>query len=246
MLVFGSHSRCTLPCRVLLFALALAGCGNSCFLGFSNNGNGVVIIKASNPPPSCSLNQANGMVRVIAVKSVVCETCETTDPQEHALLTLRGIQLQSTDAQDTRAWLEIAPQLAKQPRQVDLTASRPDVLVEHALIPAGSYRRLRLQFLSGSPAPGQTFPAENSCGDKGWNCLIAAHGHLEAIRQEDLVMELDGAQHIPFQLLPDSAVDLQIRLEAFPSAFYSDAAGMSLQTVFAGQVSIAAQAAAEQ
>jgi hypothetical protein len=235
MLVFGSHSRQTFPCAVLLLVLALAGCGNSCFVGFSNNGTGVVLIKVSNPPPSCSLNQVNAMVRVIAVKATACEACKTPNSQEHAFLTLRGIQLRSADGQNTPAWLEIAPQLAKEPRQVDLTASRPDILAEHATIPAGTYGELRLQFLSESPGPDQSLPIENRCRDKGWNCLIAEDGHIEPIRQEELVMELGSAPHIPFQLLPDSSVDLQVNLGLSPSALYlSDAATIRLQTIVVG------------
>lgn len=247
MFVFGSHSRGTFPCAVLFLALALAGCGNSCFVGFSNNGTGVVIIKVSNPPPSCSLNQANGMVRVIALKSAICESCKTSDPQEHVVLTLRGMQLQSADPQNTATWLEIAPQLANQPRQVDFAASQPDVLVEDASIPAGTYRELRLQFLPESPLSHQALPAENGCGGEGWNCLIAADGHIEPIRQEELVMELDGAQHIPFQLLPDSSLDVQINLGTSPSALYfSDATTVRLQAVIMGHAAAIRQDATQQ
>ena len=247
MFVFGSHSRQTFSCGVLLFVLALAGCGNSCFVGFSNNGTGVVIVKVSNPPPSCSLNQINGMVRVIARKSAVCETCKTGDPQEHAYLTLRGIQLQSADAQSTATWLEIAPQLASKPRQVDLAASRPNVLVEDARIPAGSYRQLRLRFLSESLLPDDSLPVENSCGDKGWNCLVGEDGHIEPILQEDLVMELDGAQHIPLQLLPDSSADLQVDLGMSPAALYfSDSRTLRLEAIVVGHVATIREGATPQ
>lgn len=247
MFVFGSHCRQTFPCGVLLLVLALAGCGDACFSGFINNGTGVVIVKVSNPPPSCSLNQVNGMVRVIARKSAACEACKTNDPQEHAFLTLRGIQLQTADAQTTPTWLEIAPQLAKEPRQVDLTVSRPDVLVEHLRVPAAGYRRLRLEFLSESLVSHLSLPVENGCGDKGWNCLIATDGRIEPIPQEDLVMELDGAQHIPFQLLPDSSVDLQVDLGMSRSALYfSDSTTLRVQPVIVGRAATIRRDATQQ
>jgi hypothetical protein len=247
MFVFGSHSRGTFPCAVLFLTWTLAGCGNSCFSGFINNGTGVILVKVSNPPPSCFQNQMNGAIRVIAVKSTACDTCATDTSQEHAFLTLRGVQLQGADAPTTPTWLEIAPQLANEPRQVDLTASRPDVLVEHVRVPAGSYRRLRLEFLSESLLPHRSLPIENSCGDKGWNCFTATDGHIEPIPQEDLIVELDGAQHIPFQLLPDSSVDLQVNLGMSRSALYfSDSTTLRLQPVIVGHVAIIRQDAIQQ
>jgi hypothetical protein len=246
MLVSGSHFRPTFPCAVVLLVLALAGCGNSCFAGFSNNGTGVVIIKVSNPPSSCSLNQVNGTMQVIVVKPEVCETCAGIVPQEHVFLTLRGIQVQSADA-NAPAWLEIAPQLANEPRQIDLTNSHPDVLVEHALLPAGSYRELRLQFLTEAPRANQSPPAENLCRDKGWNCLIANDGQIEPIQQAELLLNLESMQQTPFLLLPDSWVHLQIDLGATPSALhFSDSSGARLQTVIVGNVTVAPHAAERQ
>ena len=239
MFVFGSHFPQTFPHAVLVFVLALAGCGNSCFVGISNNGTGVVIVKVSNPPPSCSLNQANGTMQVVAVKQAVCKTCASTIPREHVFLTVRGIQLQSADA-SAPPWIEVAPQLVSAPRQIDLTNSQPDVLVEHALLPAGSYRELRLQFLAESPASSPSLPVENLCRDKGWNCLIADSGKIDPIQQADLVVDLESTPRTPVLLLPDSSLQLQVNLGVTASALhFSDSTGARLQTVVVGNVTVA-------
>jgi hypothetical protein len=162
-------------------------------------------------------------------------------------LTLRGIQLQSADAQTTPAWLEIAPQLAEEPRQVDLRGPQPNVLVEHAMIPSGNYRALRLQFPSEPLAPKQSLPIENVCNSKGWNCVVSADGQVLPLRQADLVLNLNSSERVPFLFLPDASVDLQIDLGAVPSALYfSDSTGVRPQVVISGHVVMVPQAAATQ
>jgi hypothetical protein len=98
-------------------AIALTGCGDSCFVGFSNNGNGGLIVKVANPPPSCSLSQVHGAMSVVALKSSLCETCTAATRVEHVFVTLRGIQLRPGASEDARSpnWLELAPHLAKEP-----------------------------------------------------------------------------------------------------------------------------------
>jgi hypothetical protein len=74
-------------------AIALTGCGDCCFVGFSNNGNGSLIVKVANSPPSCSLSQVHGAMSVVALKSSLCETCTVATRVEHVFVNLRGIQL---------------------------------------------------------------------------------------------------------------------------------------------------------
>ena len=40
------HFPRTIRCAAMFTAFGLTGCGNSCFVAFSNNGNGGVIVKA--------------------------------------------------------------------------------------------------------------------------------------------------------------------------------------------------------
>jgi hypothetical protein len=98
-------------------AIALTGCGDSCFAGFSNNGNGGLIVKVANPPPSCSLPQVHGAMSVVALKSSLCETCAASTRVEHVFVTLRGIQLRLGASENALSpnWLELAPTSERNP-----------------------------------------------------------------------------------------------------------------------------------
>jgi hypothetical protein len=79
---------------------------------------------------------------------------------------LRSIQLRPRADDDANApdWLELAPRLAKEPCQIDLMGdAMPVILVESAIVPAGSYREVRLQFFAASPTSAEELPAENAC-----------------------------------------------------------------------------------
>src|SRR5271156_5520199 len=116
------HLRSAFSCVAMFTSIVLVGCGNSCFIGFSNNGNSGVIVKAGDPAPSCPLSQANGTMSVVALKSPACEVCTAAARTEHILVTLRGIQIHPSAGDDTNPpdWIELAPGLAKEPRQIDV------------------------------------------------------------------------------------------------------------------------------
>lgn len=239
MQFLGSNFRKTLPCAVLLVAFGLAGCGNSCFVAFSNNGNGGVIIKAGNPAPSCSLMPANPAVRALVVKSPICENCTAAASAEHIFLTVRSIRLRAANNADPEEWFEIAPQLASEPRQIDLIGSQPEILLDHASIPAGTYRELQLQFLSESPANTEYVSLEKPCGDHGWNCIVTADRHVQPIGQPDLIMPLKSYGNIPLLFLPDSTMDLRLNLAASTASLYfSDSTGIMLRPVIVGHVAM--------
>jgi len=106
---------------VIVSAVSFAGCANTCFVGFVNNGKAVAGVKAGDAPPSCPLAQARGAIHAVALKSAVCQSCAADARVEHVLITLKSIQLRAavTSGKD---WVEIAPELAIQPRQIDLVA----------------------------------------------------------------------------------------------------------------------------
>jgi Domain of unknown function (DUF4382) len=243
-----SHVGSALILAPMLTAAGLAGCGNSCFVGFSNNGNGGLIIKTANPPPTCSLSQANGMMRGFAVTSRVCETCTTAARLEHVFVTLRGIQLRPVISEDTDSadWLELAPQLAKKPRQIDLVGDfRPLILVESAAIPAGSYREIRLQFLSGTAVSAEGLPIENACGEMQWNCIVWADERVEHARlpSSELVVPLESGERTPVAVLPDAGMDVWITLELHQRFYFSSTEGWTLQHELAGTAMIERQPA---
>ncbi len=132
-------------------AIGLAGCGNTCFFGFVNTGAGVVVVGTTSPPP-CSLTQGKATMNAVAVKSAVCEICSADARVEQAFVTVQRIQLHRVVPDDpVKDWLEIAPELASKPRQVDLVGdSPPEILVDNANIPADTYDELRSTILLDS------------------------------------------------------------------------------------------------
>jgi hypothetical protein len=233
-------------------AIGLAGCGNSCFVGFVNNGNGSFTINAGNPAPTCSLTQVNGMLNAVAVKSTVCETCVPAARVEHIFVTLRSIQLRRSGSDDTNApdWLELAPQLANEPRQIDLMgSSMPVILVENAIVPARSYPELRLQFLPGSVTNAEELPAENACGGTRWNCMIMADGRVEALSLPGDVPELlipsQSIESGSLVVLPDARLDLQLRFEPHQGSYFSSTVGWKPQNVLVGRAVIVRRKSSE-
>jgi hypothetical protein len=235
-------------CAVIFLAVGLSGCGNSCYAGFSINGKGGLIVVAGNPPPACSLSQVNGTMRVVALKSPVCESCMPATRVEHVFVTLQGVQLLPLAGDDTNSpdWLELAPQLAKEPRQIDLMGNfLPVILQENTTVAAGSYREVRLQFVSGSSMSAETLPSENACGGTLWNCRVMADGHVQPLRLptdgSELSIPSQNMENGPFVVLPDTGMELRLSLESHPRAYFSNAEGWTLQNVLAGQATVAPQ-----
>jgi len=246
------HLRSTFSCAAMFTAIALTGCGDSCFVGFSNNGNGGLIVKVANPPPSCSLSQVHGAMSVVALKSSLCETCTAATRVEHVFVTLRGIQLRLGASEDARSpnWLELAPHLAKEPRQIDLMGnSMPIILAESANVPAGSYREVRLQFFDGSPASAEELPAVNACGETRWNCIVMADGHVERLRlpgdAPELLIPSQSIDDDSVVVLPDARVDLQLSLEPHQGYYISSSEGWRLQSTLVGRATVVRQRSLE-
>lgn len=247
------HVRSTFRCAAMFMAIGLAGCGNSCFVGFINNGNGSFTINAGNPAPTCSLTQVNGMLNAVAVKSTLCETCAPAARVEHIFVTLRSIQLRPSDSYDTNApdWLELAPELANEPRQFDLMgSSMPVILIENAIVPAGSYREVRLQFVPGSPTNAEELPAENACGGTRWNCMVMADRRVEALSSPGDVSELlipsQSMESGSLVVLPDARLDLQLSLEPHQGFYFSSTEGWKAQNVLVGRATVVRQRSFEQ
>ena len=252
MRFFQRHLRSTFSSAAMFMAIGLAGCGDSCFVGFSNNGNGGVIIKAGNPAPVCSLSLAHGTMSAVALKTQVCETCTAAARVEHVFVTLRSIQLRPSASDHTNSpdWLELAPQLANEPRQIDLMGnSMPVVLVESTIVPAGSYREVRLQFFPGSPTSAEKLPAEDACGETRWNCVVMADGHVEPLRLPGDVPELlipsKSIESDSVVVLPDARMDLQLSLAPHQGSYFSSTEGWRPQNVLVGRAMVVRQRSSE-
>jgi hypothetical protein len=217
-----------------------AGCGNSCFIGFSNNGSSSVIISAGNPPPTCSLSQGMGTMLVSATKSARCEICSDASRVEHLFVAVRGIELR--DSSDTSTWLEIAPQLAEKPRQIDLMgSSAPETLVESALVPAGSYDAIRVLFTGASDNLVESLAASD-CGKTRSNCIVAGDNHTESLLftggSPEVVISSDNLENKTVVVLPGSSLKLQLTLEARPVGSSSITTGWTLRMALVGRAAI--------
>jgi len=223
---------------VLLIALGLAGCANSCFVLVSSNGGSGVFVKVGEPPPVCSLDPAKGAIRATVLKSRVCEACTSSTKMEHVFVTIRGIQLSPTtiDANPPE-WFEIAPHLAVEPKQIDLMGNAgPEILVDRAMVGALSYREVRLQFMQAPYL--QELLGQNACGEGQWNCVVMADGHAEPLRlpgdAPELVMPLSiGNEAVA--VLPDGRIDLQLSLEPRRVLTFFSADGLKPQSVLSGR-----------
>jgi hypothetical protein len=219
--------------------IVIAGCGNSCFVGFSNNGNGGVIVKAGNPPPVCSLAPVNGTMRAVVLKSPVCETCTAETRVHHIMVTVRSIQLRPATDSNTLDSFEIAPHLANQPRQIDLIGDpSPEILVQSATVPAGSYREVRVRFFSEFTPGSETPPIENACGETRWNCVIKANGEVEPLHftgdVQELLIPIQSVGSNSFVVLPDSWTDLRLTLESYQQFDFSSTEGWKFHNTLVG------------
>jgi hypothetical protein len=233
----GAFFRHALAPAVVFTFLASAGCGNGCFVAFSNNGNGGVIIRAGNPPPCSVMQTSQGAVRVVALKSPVCESCTNAARAEHILLTLRSIQIRLADGSGPEEWRELAPQFADPPRQIDFIDATPLVLLENATVPAGSYGELRLQFVSDVSRDTDPRAGQNLCRKTGRSCIVRADGQVEPVRQLELTMPLETPDGSPLFLFPDGRLELRITVAAIPAGLdLSSPDAATPATVLFGQV----------
>jgi hypothetical protein len=220
-----------------------SGCSNTCVVGFSNNGNAGVIVKAGDPPPACSLSQAQGMVRATLAKLRVCETCAPVARAQHIFITLRGIQVHAdvTDSADSTDWVELALQLKDHPRVMDLAG---DSLPEEfdTVVPAGTYRLVRLQFAGNAEVD-----AETPCGSGVANCLVMGDGQVVPLRFRGEMPELllpASSENGSLVVLDGSDSEVQIRLR--PQTFHPNHGidGDRPGTALVGEVAVLRKAAA--
>jgi len=226
---------------IAVFAtLALCGCGDWCFSGDINRGSG-----GSNQTTvgsNCWSTQWNGTVKVAALKSPPCNGCASASDVQHVFVTLRGMQLHANtmNVPGDADWIELTPQLANLPRQIDLIGdSSPEILAENAHVPAGYYREIRLQFHEDSPEIAGEFTGENACGKTGWNCLVHTDGTVEALRwpgdATKVVIPLESIHSNSMVVLADTQTNLQLQLELRSEFLFSKGRGWSVEQVLVGR-----------
>lgn len=192
-------------------------------------------MQASNPPPTCSLNTAAGMVHmeIGATPGGMATSPSVAAPNiAHLFVAVAAMDIHSSAvaADDAAGWQPVAD-LEAHPLQVDLLADGhanslatpfPDLLV-----PAGMYRQIRLRLASASsqePAVGA-----NRCGALS-QCAVMSDGRVRPFAfpssRPELRIVLDGTSGRPLYVPPDGSVALRIELDrdrtwAWPSAWPS-------------------------
>ena len=244
----GNSSSNLLPCHLrtaafsaAMFAgLGLTGCAETCVFVTVNGG---FQIDTTKPASVCGLSQSRGAVTTSIVKSVRCEFCTSSARVEHLYVTLRGVQLHSSTIanQNSPDWLEIAPQLANNPRQMDLIGhSEPEILLESTAILSGSYRQVRLEFLPDAAKDDGHVLGKNECG--AWrNCIAMGDGSIHPVYWPRDVSELlitgESVEGGTLVVLPGTMMALRISLEPRQLFFSSKSAPWVARVVLVGRAS---------
>jgi hypothetical protein len=221
----------------LLFPLALIGCDtNSCILIVSNPGSGGGTISGNGP--NCSLNATTVSMQIT---SSLPPLAPQGQPRiQHIFVTLRGIDANPSDTADENSpdWQELAPNLSKEPIQLDLLSRSGDScdanISARVSVPANAYRQLRLS--SNQLDASDPVLQQNSCGSAAFNCVVTSDGNIKPlVLDRDLSeIQVPSAQITTglFRILPDSPLNLKIEFNPQSSHFIPTDSAVQLVPVF--------------
>jgi Domain of unknown function (DUF4382) len=202
---------------ILLSCIAFAGCENFCVVGVVNPGGSGVAAGTSCPVP-----KQTGNVTLQLNSSVTPSAPSWPSDVDHIFVSLRGIEALPANptGDDSPEWQELAPDLATRPAQVDLmarpTSSCAAGAFPEASVGAGVYSQVRLRLVPNRPDASESVPAENACGNIGFNCVVASSGAIRPLASDDpteLRIPPDGIAGGFFRILPDDHVRLAIEFE---------------------------------
>jgi Domain of unknown function (DUF4382) len=227
----------------LLFPLALLGCDtNSCILIVSNPGSGGGTISGNGP--NCSLNTTTMSMRITS--SLPPLAPEGQPRIQHVFVTLRGIEANSSATADENSpgWQELAPNLSKEPIQLDLLARSDDScevnISARVSVPADAYRQLRLRLSSNQPDATEPVLQRNSCGTAAFNCVVTSDGNIKPlVLARDLSQIQISSQQITtgvFRISPESPLNLKIEFNPQSSHFVPTDAAVQLVPLFTAAV----------
>ena len=163
-----------------------------------------------------------------------------SDAAQHIFFTVRGVQAHpdETASDDSPDWVDLVPDLATQPVQVDLLKSAGNScatgsLGDHIVI-AGVYRQIRLQLASS--APSAMAPRDNACGSIGLHCTVSARGAVRALAFETdppvIHISSDRISGGFVRILPDSHVTLALEFNPYASTLRPIAEAARLTPLF--------------
>jgi Domain of unknown function (DUF4382) len=211
----------SLSLAAVLFA---AGCGGTtCFVGIINPPNNSLTVAAGTPAPVCSLSQPAALVNITGNMPVSCSNCAASQQVSHAYLYVSGIEVHRGVAADENApdWLELAPDLMKNPRLFDLVENseaqdHPPPFEVNGNIPAGAYYQVRLHLVQASPSEAQTeeFTAANRCTATGRaSCIVDADDSSHVIEMLDGREFLNVQTTVPWVVHAGKSNLLQIQFQ---------------------------------
>jgi Domain of unknown function (DUF4382) len=222
----------------LFLSLALIGCDtNSCILIVSDPGSGGGTISGNGP--NCSLNTTTVSMRIAS--SLAPPAAEGQPRIQHVFVTLRGIDANPSATADENSpdWQELAPNLAKEPVQIDLL-SRPGDSCEpnisaRVTVPADTYRQLRLRLFSNQPDTTDRVLEQNSCGSAAFNCVVTSDGNIKPlVLDRDLSQIQISSQQITtgvFRISPEAPLNLKIEFNPQSSHFIPTATAAAVRLV---------------
>jgi hypothetical protein len=216
------------PAAALLIATALLcftliGCsGDYCITGIFNPTG---IVTGTNNP--CVNNKVLGNVSVRIASASVSTDGSMTPNLLHLFVTLQGIEAHPSAmaTEESPDWEELAPDLAREPMQIDLLAHPVNSCATHripgAAVPAGAYRQIRMRLVPSRPAAGDAVPAASACGELGFHCAVSPNGHIHPLTLVGGATNLRiPPEHISggfFHVLPDTETQLTIEFNPFAS-----------------------------
>ena len=222
----------------LVFCLSLIGCDNTCFIFVSNPSGGTIAVGTN----TCSLNKANGTVRLRLTSSVMPAAGDWPTSVQHIFVTIRGIEANpsATAGEDSPDWQELAPNLATQPVQLDLLAHIGDSCAPSTFgdvaIPADVYRQVRLLLSPSHSETNEPVPQDNGCGRVGFNCIVTADGGIRLlVLNRQLPQVRIPPDHIAdgfFRILPETTVNLTIEFNPRASVVFPAGEAVLLVPVF--------------
>ena len=236
--------------------LSATGCNNTCVSGTLNGpGGSTVNVKAGDPPPSCSLNTANGTVHLEIGAASGTSTPFIVAPLwprvSHLYVTVAGVDAHSSPlaVDDTPGWQPLGAGLQQRPVQLDLLAA-PDenatsVPFPEASLPAGAYRQIRLRLVN--PLPGESALEAGRCGAGAPHCAVFSDGHVSPlafpVTRPNLRIVLDGAPGHELYVPPDGVVALVIELDRDRTFLWPSGDSFFLAPVFHLRVQLPADVA---
>jgi hypothetical protein len=225
-------------CAVVFMCVALTSCvGHYCIMGVFNPGS---TITGNNG--ECVNNKAMGNVSVRVTTAAASADGPMVPNLLHLFVTVQGIEAHpnAMAPEDSPDWEELAPDLVREPMQIDLLAHPANSCATNrspsALVAAGTYRQIRLRLVPNHPATGDAVPAVNACGALGPHCAVSPDGHVHPLAFDSGATILRVApDRIPggfFHVLPDTETHLNIEFNALASFAASSGDTVQVTPVF--------------